>query len=462
MLLSLHRTKLQGIYCKMKKTIAFFLLSLSVFVVYGVADSVKVVLFALNEATFDPALDNNEPSMDDFIDGLTVSAHSGTLDHVTVYGYSSPDGPFSINEKLSVRRCNAIARYISDRTGIPLEDIRTYPGGIAWEGLRDLVTRNPHTPSRDAVIRILDEYIPDACTDLTKSDQCRAAIIALDGGRTYRWMLRNLFPELRYAVAVYSNYPVRLIGTSYVDDDEVFSDSTTDDYTTARQDANTIADESEDLSGDRTADKAGEVSGNERGSVAKVAGDSIPPYSRDNVLNCRPLHRLAIKTNFLYDAALMPNLEVEWRVDDNWSLALEGGVAWWGKYSRNRSYRLAMVSPEVRYWIRPRAPWHGLYVGAFVGGALYDLMKDSPGYRGEGAMGGVSVGYMWPIARNLSLDAEIGAGYLYTRYKEYRPLDGHHVYQNTKVLNYFGPLKVKLSLVWRLWDVNKPRRINAD
>lgn len=171
-----------------------------------------------------------------------------------------------------------------------------------------------------------------------------------------------------------------------------------------------------------------------------------------------PVHRLAIKSNLLYDIALLPNLEIEWRFNDKWSVALEGGVAWWGKYSECNSYRLVMGSPEVRYWILTRGPWHGLYAGFFTGGGYYDFANGKHGYRGEAGMGGLSAGYMWPISRHLSLDAEIGAGYLYTRCKEYVPLDGCLVYQRTKRINYFGPLKVKLSLVWRLWDINRSKR----
>lgn len=183
-----------------------------------------------------------------------------------------------------------------------------------------------------------------------------------------------------------------------------------------------------------------------------------PPYFSGNTLVTNVLQRIAIKSNLLYDAALMPNLEVEWRVNDKWSVALEGGVAWWGKYSNNKSYRLAMVSPEVKRWFRTRGPWHGLYMGLFIGGGLYDFQNGSPGYRGEGVMSGLSVGYMWPLNRCLSLEAAFGAGYLFTRYKEYHPSDGHHVYQRTRDINYFGPLKVKLSIVWRLWDTTKSRR----
>ncbi len=188
---------------------------------------------------------------------------------------------------------------------------------------------------------------------------------------------------------------------------------------------------------------------------ASAYADSIASSS------LKPEHRLALKTNLIYDLALLPNIEVEWRFNPRWSLALEGGVAWWGRYSRQHSYRLAMVSPEAKFWFRPRRPWHGLYAGVFAGAGLYDLEKPGKGYRGEGAMAGISVGYMWPISRCLSLEAAIGGGYLFTRYKEYVPLSGHHVYQRTKDLNYFGPLKVKFSLVWRLWDKNRSARIIA-
>ena len=78
--------------------------------------------------------------------------------------------------------------------------------------------------------------------------------------------------------------------------------------------------------------------------------------------------------------------------------------------------------------------------------------------RGEGGMAGLSFGYMWPITRNLSLEAAIGAGYMYTRYKEYEPYEGHYLYMRTKSMNYFGPLKVKFQLVWRFNDINKHKK----
>ena len=68
---------------------------------------------------------------------------------------------------------------------------------------------------------------------------------------------------------------------------------------------------------------------------------------------------------------------------------------------------------------------------------------------------------MFPIARNLSFDAEIGLGYVNTRYREYIPRDGHYLFQRRSRTDYFGPVKVKFSLVWRLWDDNcKKKGVN--
>lgn len=424
----------------MRRIITFSLLFISVFVGYGSAkcDSVKV-LFALNEAIFNPALDNNAASMKRFIDSVALCANSGKLDHVDVYGYTSPDGPYHKNKRLSIQRSDVIADYISRHAGISLSEIQTYPKGVAWDDLRTYVAGNPHTPSRDTVLRILDEYTPAACTDPAISEQCIKSLMAIDDGQTYKWMIENLFPKLRFSLAIckYNN-----------------SDSSI---------VQPIAEKTYNIADAENIEKVENIEPDSL-LISKEDTSAIsltPPNFEYNSQIVSPLHRIAIKTNMLYYVALLPNIEVEWRVSDNWSVALEYDMAWWGKYGNKKSYRLAMLSPEVKRWIRPRAPWHGFYVGLFAGGGLYDFENGGTGYRGEGVMTGLSGGFMWPVSRCLSLEAAIGAGYLYTRYKEYKPLDGHHVYQRTKNLHYFGPLKVKFSLVWRLWDVNKSKRQKA-
>lgn len=170
--------------------------------------------------------------------------------------------------------------------------------------------------------------------------------------------------------------------------------------------------------------------------------------------------RFALKTNMLYDAVLLPSLEFEWLVSNNWSVGVEGNVAWW-KPSFDHVYRLALITPEVRYHIRPRAPWHGMYVGVFGGGGLYELENGGKGYQGEGGMGGCTFGYMWPISRYFFLEAALGVGYMHTEHKIYEPRDGHKLYMRTESLNYFGPLKLKFSIGWRFGAVTKKQKVNS-
>ena len=175
---------------------------------------------------------------------------------------------------------------------------------------------------------------------------------------------------------------------------------------------------------------------------------SRPPAVRDR----KPL-LLNIKTNLLYDAAGFPSLEVEIPIGRRFSVNAEGAVAWWSGKKRDTYYQLDLLSPEVRWWFGQRSRWHGHYVGAFGMVGLYDLeWKGSRGYQGEYWSAGFSYGYMFPIGKSLSLEAGIGLGVLSTGYEEYVPMDNHYVYQQSSRTVYWGPVKLKLGLVWRIGD----------
>lgn len=160
--------------------------------------------------------------------------------------------------------------------------------------------------------------------------------------------------------------------------------------------------------------------------------------------------RFALKTNLLFYTVLMPNIEAEWMFANRWSAALEIQGAWYSKENPHKVYRLSTVTPEIRFWTIDRSRWHGMYVGLFGGYGKYDLSKGRNGHEGEGFMAGLSIGYMWPISKHLSLDAGIGVGYMSAQDKLYKPSDDCYLYQYTKNINYVGPLRLKLSLVWRV------------
>ncbi|MDE7386287.1 MAG: DUF3575 domain-containing protein [Muribaculaceae bacterium] len=396
--------------------------------------------------------------MESFIDKVRTALASDDLDHIDVCGFASPDGSLRTNNRLARKRAESIATYIIDRTGVGRDQVNTRSGGVAWDELRYLVAARDDVPQRDLVLEILDDSTPVNGIDTRKH-----RLMALKGGRPYRWMLRNLFPKLRYtfALSIYRKSDNGDADTVYVAED-AYADSQTD-IIAAADTVDVSVPATDDIETVIDTDEFVTPAEAVTDSTATVAETTTQPEALTTTItdpDVKPRHLLALKTNMLYYAILMPNLELEWLINDNWSVALEGNVAWWGSYEKLKSYRVAIIDAEARYWIKPREPWHGMYVGVIAGGGWYDLLNGGTGYYGDGGMAGLSLGYMWPIRHNLSLEAEVGAGYLYTRYKEYRPFEGHHLYLRTKELNYFGPLKVKLSIVWRFLDKNKLTRSN--
>ncbi|MDE5791000.1 MAG: DUF3575 domain-containing protein [Muribaculaceae bacterium] len=420
------------------RLIAFALAVITVFTCFGnnnPTDSVKV-FFRIGQYQYDPAFGNNRQAMDSFMDILSKAYSEKNVESIEVRAYTSPDGSSKGNQRLSELRCNAIADYISSKLGIRESLIHKIPEGIAWNGLRELVEQTPDVPSKNAVLNILDNtpiWIYDRSGKII--DGRKSRLMSLDKGVPYRWMLANLFPRLRNGVVI--SIILRETKEEIAQDEGVEDNGNSD-----------IEEKKETLERDENPQYKEEDSESQSPQVSLPAEEIS--LSSDTVKASRGDSNFALKTNLLGYAVLMPNLEIEWKVARRWSVALEAQGAWWAKNTPHKVYRLSTVIPEARFWPIERSRWHGMYVGVFAGGGLYDLSRGYKGHEGEGGMVGVSVGYMWPISKHLSLDAGIGAGYMRVRDKEYEPLDGHFLYLLTKDINYFGPLRLKLSLVWRI------------
>lgn len=181
----------------------------------------------------------------------------------------------------------------------------------------------------------------------------------------------------------------------------------------------------------------------------RQAADSVAreAEARVRVYKATPWY---IKSNLLYDAVLMPSLEIEYRFSEHFSAAIEGNMAWWHNNGKHKYYQLATIVPEARWWFKPQGARKGHYLGLFGGPGWYDLENGKTGYRGEGGMVGLSYGYMFPVGKYFAFEAGIGLGYAHLKYEEYVPADGHYAYQQTNRTNYFGPLKLKFAFVWNI------------
>lgn len=181
---------------------------------------------------------------------------------------------------------------------------------------------------------------------------------------------------------------------------------------------------------------------------------------------CSPFY-MAVKTNLLYDALLVPNIGVEFYVAKGFSVGGNWMYAWWNRNSRHYYWRIYGGELAIRkYFNRTTegSPLNGHHIGIYGQVFTYDFETGGHGYMGGKPGGtlwekmnysaGLEYGYSLPITRRLNLDFVIGVGYWGGTYYEYLPTDNHYVWQATKQRRWFGPTKAEMSLVWLLGNGN--------
>ncbi|MCA6029924.1 DUF3575 domain-containing protein [Bacteroides thetaiotaomicron] len=163
----------------------------------------------------------------------------------------------------------------------------------------------------------------------------------------------------------------------------------------------------------------------------------------------------AIRTNVLYDALLLPTLGVEWRVNRDLSVKLDGSLAWWGG-NHGKVQKMWLVNPEVRWYLLHEKRF---YVGASGTYGEYNIYKyplgsilsKDTGYQGKLWNAGLTVGYQLPLSRCFSIDFNLGLGYTRSEYDSFGMTDGVRVYkERNRTKNLWGPTQAGISLVWTI------------
>ena len=167
--------------------------------------------------------------------------------------------------------------------------------------------------------------------------------------------------------------------------------------------------------------------------------------------------RFGVKTNALHWAtAGTLNAGLEAGLGKRISLELTGDYnPWTLDRDENRKLKFWSVMPEFRYWLCER--FNGHFFGLHSGYGEYNISgvripfqnKSTQEHRYEGwATGiGISYGYTWILGKRWNLEANIGAGYIYTKYDKYECKTCGRFKGNQKK-HYFGPTKAGISLIY--------------
>ena len=370
---------------------------------YFRSSSVRVdTLYMQNNESLSSFFDRN-------LDRLSNPTHE--LKMVKVVGSCSPEGTINYNEALALKRARSLADYLMQHLPLAEDLMEVTSVGVDWSGLTELVLQTMEVPNREEVLAVLQK-------DYSHNERL-SRLKQVDRSIPYRWMSKHLFPLLRQSrVIVY--YEEKQPVPQPVPQKEPVVEATEDVIVTEE------------------------------------------PQIPEAILEKKPFY-WALKTNGLYDLALIPNIGVEVYVGQQWSVAANWMYAWWSNTGKDNFWRIYGGDVEVRRWFGKKAaekPLQGHHLGVYGQLLTYDFELGDRGYMADkwNYAFGVSYGYSLPIAKRLNLDFTLGIGYWGGRYKEYLPVEGHYVWQSTKNRRWFGPTKAEVSLVWLLGHDNENKQ----
>lgn len=156
-------------------------------------------------------------------------------------------------------------------------------------------------------------------------------------------------------------------------------------------------------------------------------------------------YTIALRANLLRWATLTPDLGIEWRINRNVGILVNGSWTSWSWSNKERKYALWKVSPEVRYYIGKEKRG---YLGAMYHIGEFNYKLGGTGKQGDYQGGGITGGYLLELNRRLSLDFHAGIGYTRAEYDKYRVTDGVRVRGESQTKNYWGINQFGVTLVW--------------
>lgn len=363
------------------------------------------------------------------IDSLMTYNSFKNIISVSISGSSSYEGIVSYNKSLSSRRANAIAKYLKWKYPQLFPQL-IHVGVVTDNGrmLEQILVEDFSVPHRELTMEILRRDI--------KLDAKLKAIKSLSE-EAYEYLQKNTYPYLRAAFSCII-YLSPHIPHQKIEEEQLIAISHLDSVVSTKTEiivpvnADTTVSESD---------------------VMELPIVETTVTHKDYIR--RPF--FAIKTNLLFDLATALNVEVEVPIGSRWSVAGEWIFPWWLWGDKQNCLQVLSGNLEGRYWLGNRnkhALLTGWFVGLYTGAGLYDLELKRKGYQGEFFIAaGVSGGYAHSIGKNIRMEYSLGIGYLNTKYREYdakfKDDDRWHLFRSKNgTFSWFGPTRIKVSLVW--------------
>ena len=424
------------IWDTLKRVILLFLVQFFCAVVYAQQTDTLEVYFHQGQSLWVPEYKGNSERLQAFVERfrqLNSDKVYNKISKIHIVAGCSPEGYWEYNQRLSKNRAKRIRAVLKDYIILPDSLVVEHSRGINWEDLRKMVVADPMMPYKEEVLHHLDnspEIVRNAEGKIVETRKLR--LMYLKDGIPWKYMYSKFFPTLRsFNLAIVIEW-----------------------------------EKLEAVQLEVKKEEAEHVPVLHTETWRPLAYEyQLPPKAQEQQGE-KPFY-MALKTNTLYDIALVPNIGVEFHLGRNWSATANWMYAWWKNDNLHWYWRIYGGEVGLRKWFGRAAsakPLTGHHLGIYGQMLTYDFEVGGRGYMGgvpEGTLwdkahygAGIEYGYSHPIGRRLNLDFTIGAGYLGGEYREYIPQDDCYVWQVTKQRHWIGPTKAEISLVWLLGKGN--------
>ena len=364
------------------------------------------------------------------------------LNGVILRGAASPEGPWKLNQRLGKARTKSLLDFLKSQTAFPISDSIMSAKSEAEDYrllCRQMMLKGD--PDYSLVAILCDKYL-----GIGRQDILKRKLMQIRGGRLWRRLLKEYFPNLRAA---------RLM------------------LTVKKYEPAPVA---------------------QQPVLPPVTEKYIAPIVTDTVYEDYRIPRreiLSVKTNLLFYGVYMPfgynrycpipNVAIEYYpLHGHFTLGASLDFPWWIDYSKHKFFEVRNLQIEGRYYFRSGdisknppgkgAAFKGFYVQAYGHVGVFEIgLHVNRGYKGEGFGGGFGAGYVMPISKKGHWRLEFAAqfGYLYVMHDpfqyEYRGIELHdNLYYYDWVrpasefkrrqyrYTYFGPTRVGVTLTYDL------------
>ena len=391
-------------------------------------------------------LPEDDPFIREMRDVVIPALNSDSLQlcRVMMKGGASPEGPYKFNEMLGRERGQSLLRFLKQHLAFPVID--------------GVLQMDNDVEDYDLLVRLLREKGDEATAVVdslyshyrTKGDMAglKRAMQSYDGGRMWRRLHREVFPEVRSARVV-------LFFRKYV---------------------------------------APALPAMATVEARPIVVPQVPVAPLEVAARMRQPRRelLSVKTNLLLYGLYVPFGYNQWRPVPNvaieyypkrghFTFGASMDFPWWVNYSKHRFFEIRNWQVEARYYLRSGsidknppgqgAAFRGLYVQGYVHAGLFEIGFDKDtGWKGEGIGAGVGLGYMLPLSKmgHWRMEFAVQVGWFGCKYDpfQYENLinlnyhDGLYYYawrgkaadfqKRQYRYNWFGPTRVGISISYDL------------